>query len=102
MRILQWFLYNGIFAAFLYYGLVVGIEGAANIAYFIAWVSGLASFMVYNDEARETLLDRAIPTWLDVSYDLCAVAIFLWYGAIATPIIYFIHILNMHYGYSDD
>lgn len=104
MKLLKYLAINGVFTASLYFGFIEEIGGALNLAYFMAWWAIIVSFCAYSDDAKELMQEtgRPVPEWFDVVFDLCVVAVLVWYGAIATGLFYAIHIINLEHGYKDE
>lgn len=82
MKILKWFLINGIYAALVYFGLYENNAGALNVALFISWFTIIASFLLLSDESTKLLSKegRAMPAWINVSFDLMIIGAFVWDG----------------------
>ena len=99
MKVFKYFLINGAFAAALYFGLYVGIEGAQNIVLLISWamiaMSPLAIFDPVIEAAAEKKYKPSIPEWVDVSLDVAIVIVLAWFGWMWTASFYFIHIFFM-------
>ena len=94
-RILYWLAVNGVFAASLYLGLERGIEGAANVAQFMAWWSFamaiLAAFK--SDKVVEAIREKpsSVPRWVDVTFDVAATLVLVWHAWWWTGLAYGIH-----------
>lgn len=99
MRILKWALWNGIFATFLYFGLVRGVSGAENVAVFVVWSLGVISLFSLSDEAVKTMVKKgfSVPIYIDIIFDFSVLVCLLWFSYIWAGMAYFIHIL-MFYG----
>jgi heme exporter protein D len=65
MRKLKAFLYwlatNTVFGSALYFGLVKGIDGAANIAQFYIWFSFVVSLFSLSDDVLQSMRKNAKP-----------------------------------------
>lgn len=86
---LKWICVNGVFWAALYFGLHEGVEGAANIAMFIAWTGAICSVFFLSDEVVRTLQKKGLPTvplWTDQVIDLVVIAAMVWHGWFWTSI----------------
>jgi len=97
---------NGIFAACIYFGFFVGIEGAANVAVFMAWLTGLAGLLMWVgitldslEHAKGELIDMLsrrdpspVPFWFDATFDIIVVGAFIWSGYYWVTFFYIISI----------
>jgi len=94
-RKFYWFLMNGLFAAAVYLAYFQRVEGAERVAVFWAWANAVLSLGYCTDKAKALLKtkSRSVPKWIDISYDLCILAIFVWFGAIATGAAYLFHFI---------
>lgn len=99
MKTLRYFLINGFFAYSIYAGLVLKQGGFLNIALFMGWFTSVSSFALLNKEvkqkAKKDLLNQTVPTYFDVTFDLCVSASFVYFGYIWLPIFYVIHMGNV-------
>lgn len=96
----QYFIVNGLYLAILWGGFVEGVKGLENIGIFSTWALAVITALEWLGviamtrlEAYESLLRlKAIPRWLDISYDLGILLLLTWHGAFVTAIAYLIHI----------
>ncbi len=82
-RILNWFVTTAVFDAALYFGLVHGIQGAANIAQFYIWLTFLFSWLALSDNAVRDAQNRGLPglpEWVFGLQNITVLAALLWYG----------------------
>ena len=95
MKLFRWFLINSLFAACLYWGFYVGVDGAKNVSIFYVWVAFALSLLSFSDEFVNHLKKKKpqVPRWLDYSFDLSVVFFLVWFGFIFSGIAYFIHLL---------
>jgi hypothetical protein len=94
-RVLQWAIPNALFGVALYFGVVEGVQGAANIAQFFIWFTFAISFFCLSDDSVKRLRANGastIPASLDLSFDLAALALLLWYGWIFSAIAWAVRI----------
>lgn len=98
MKIIKWIVVNVMLSASIYYGLYQEVDGAANIAYFLAWFTVAVSLLALSDEHIKELRKegRAAPAWLDGVIDICITLSFVWAGAIGTGIFYAMACLLQH------
>jgi len=104
----RYFLINGIFAASIYFGLFLGIEGPTNLALFMGWVTGIlgTAFLIilllagyagiydkFEESVSRTGSPLVVPFWFDLIFDLCVVAAFVWTGHYILTIFYIISII---------
>ena len=94
----RWGLVNGAFAIFVVLGPGFGINGATNIALFFAWLTFILTSVLLNDDLKEKFLENkdfemSVPVWIDLTFDFCITAIFLWNSFWLTAIAYTIHTL---------
>ncbi|MCB8748351.1 hypothetical protein LHU53_15730 [Rhodoferax sp. U2-2l] len=88
-RVLQWAIPNALFGVALYFGVVEGVQGAANIAQFIIWFTFAISWVSLSDAFVRRVRAEGpspIPASLGLSFDLAALALLLWYGWIFSAI----------------
>lgn len=106
-RIVSYFLLNGIFAYSIYAGFfrTEMINGFANIALFIGWVTAVSSFLFLSDEIIKSSKDLAeilttspILNWFNIAFDISVVAAFVWVDHPFLAKFYFLHILNIQTG----
>lgn len=89
-RYFRYSLVNGVFALSIYYGLFIGNENMANIAYFMAWVLGLCSCFVLDSKVKQQIRDAkpSVPLWFDSIFNIIVVVCFTWVGAFITATVY--------------
>lgn len=81
--ILLWLVYNTIFGAALYFGLVKGIEGAANLAQFYIWFCFAISLGTLPDAVLQAIRKRgnpSVPGWMDPVFAVGAISTLVWHG----------------------
>lgn len=97
MHYLRWLLANGVFSACIYFGFIEGVDGAKNIALFLAWMTSIVSLFFYSDAVMKEIFKKQgalVNRTLDVIFDCCVLSVFLWYGYIVLSIFYFIQIIS--------
>ena len=104
MRRLNWAAVNSAMLASLYFGVIEGINGAQNLAYFITWIAIPASFVAYNDEAKTAIQKngRTVPRVVTVITFLMCISTFVWFDSIVTGIFLFVALLNTDWGYESE
>jgi hypothetical protein len=98
LRFGWWLLFNGAFAACIYLGYWREINGAQNIAMFMAWVAIVTGWFLLSDKVlRELLAKRgpSVPRWLSHSFDVAVCGAFVWLGFWVTAAFYLFHISCM-------
>ncbi len=101
-RQIKWAIINAAFGAALYFGIVFGVTGAANVALFYAWLSFVLSWGALSDDlVRKFQAGRSptVPVWLDVWVDVAAIIFMVWHGWLWTAIAYASHtilVARMH------
>ena len=97
---------NSAFVACIYYGFFEGIEGAANVAVFMAWFTGIAGLIFWIgitldslENAKGEMLDMlarrdpsVVPFWFDLTFDIGVVLAFVWSGYYWVTFFYLISI----------
>lgn len=99
---------NSLFAVCIYFGFFAPelIEGAANVAVFMAWGTGiLGAFILIvitldsRPDAKGDLLEiftrmdpSVVPFWFDVIFDFCVVIAFIWSGYYWVSVFYLVSI----------
>jgi hypothetical protein len=105
-RWLRYFAINGLFVTCIYFGLFMGVEGAANVALFMGWVTGIMGTILMlaiavdsRPSAEGDLIESLsrqdpspIPFWFDLMFDLCVVFAFVWTGHYILTFFYVISI----------
>lgn len=94
----NWLFFNGLFLAAIYYGLFEGINGAKNIAIFVAWLTFIISLSMLHDDVVKIIKKNGkyMPQWVDAIFDICVICSFLWFGYFITAIAYLISVLITH------
>lgn len=94
MRVLKWFVINGLFVACMYLGFYEQHEGAYNVAMFMAWIAIVLSPLMLMGDVLKAMnkKGRSMPAWISISFDIMVVLAFVWFGALVTAIFYAIHI----------
>jgi len=94
-KLLKYCLFQGVFIACLYYGYFKGIEGAENVALFLAWFLNVISWFMLSEDGIEIVRKNPplIPKTIDVPLDMAIVGVFVWSGALITGVFYALHIL---------
>lgn len=94
MKFIRWALINGAVAALAYFGFVQGVEGAANVAIVMLWLTIVISPLALSKEMMAGL--RQMPMWykaVDTAYDISMTVFLLWIGMMWTGVFYLIHML---------
>ena len=87
---------NGLFALMLLMGTIGGIEGAENVAVFIAWASLIVSFVCLSDEFQALLSASGgivVPAWFHITLYGILLIVMVWNGWFATSIAAFLALL---------
>lgn len=82
-RILSWLVTVTLFNVALYFGLVQGIQGAANIAQFYIWFAFLFSWFALSDLCVRDVQKKGllgIPEWIFGLQNFTVLAALLWFG----------------------
>lgn len=94
MKFIRWALLNGAVAAFAYFGFVQGVEGAANVAMVMLWVTIAISPIAISEKISSELREQRY--WykvVDTAYDISMTVFLLWIGFMWTGVFYMIHML---------
>ena len=111
-KILRYIILNALFGGVIYYGFFENVSGARNVALFWGWVVALLGTFVWIVilVAREKMAEGiaqasfdngslgsvgSVPAWIDVVYDICVLAVFVWFGHYILGIFYFLQILGL-------
>jgi hypothetical protein len=89
---------NGAFAAALWFGIVEGVDGAANLAMAWAWFLAVVSLCVSDDaiaKTRNRFPTPAIPETINVAYDLAIIGFMFWHDWMVTGGSYALHMIMM-------
>jgi len=81
MKIIKYAVINILFALCLYYGFFKGVNGAQNVALFLAWLHVIIGAFSITDALAEVLrkTDRTVPYGFDVTLDLAISSVFFWH-----------------------
>jgi len=98
MKLLRYFLFNGIFVACLWLGMVEHIDDFKNVALAIAWftfaMSICSSLVVWNTTTEELSempsmsASMSVPPWIDGSFDFAVVLFLMFHGYFVTGAAY--------------
>ena len=78
-----WLVGNTVFGAALYFGLVKGVDGAVNIVQFYIWFHLILSLLTLSDDVIQAVRKNgspSVPKWMNAAFDLCTIAMLVWYG----------------------
>lgn len=78
-----WFVSSSVFGAALYFGLVQDVAGAANVVQFYIWFNFILSLYMLSEKFVAEVRKKGtpqVPVWMNAVYQLCAVALLVWYG----------------------
>ena len=81
-------------AVLAYFGFIVGVEGAANVAMVMLWLAIVLSPFALSKGVSDDL--KSQPYWykaVDTLYDVGMTAFLLWIGMMWTGVFYLIHLL---------
>jgi uncharacterized membrane protein YhaH (DUF805 family) len=82
-RVITWIIINSAYSLILYLALFKGIEGAGNVASFIAWISGIITFLAaISSGVREMARarGRSVPAALSITIGVTWIVSLLWFG----------------------
>jgi len=80
---LKWLAIATVVDLSLYFGLVEGIQGAANIAQFYIWFVSVLSLFALSDKCVRDFQQKGLPItsdWLVTPHNFAVLALLLWYG----------------------
>lgn len=96
----KWTVVNSAALAVMYYGLVLGVEGAANLAQFYVWATFTLSLVLLSDDVvRDLQKSSGLPVvmaWLGLSVDFLIVAVLVWYGWMWSAAAFLVHMVLMN------
>lgn len=97
MKSAKWVLINGLLGICLYFGYVEEVEGAKNIALFIAWLAIVSNILMFFIDSDKMVLQmkeegRSVPSFISITYSLLVTGFLLWFGASVTGVFYFVKI----------
>ncbi len=98
MKVAITILSQSLYFVVVYFGVVQGIHGAANIAVFWTAVIGISSLALFSNDVRREISKSYFKNPVVLRYTLIAVkigvvGIFVWYGWFISAIAYFFHVL---------
>ena len=91
MQYFKWFLFNVVQLGSLYGGLVMGIDGLANLFIAFIWVEIFISFMMYSKTMVDIILKAPIikiPDWVSHIIDLTVICAMIWVSWWFTAIVF--------------
>lgn len=92
----RWTIGNSIFMICIVLGLIKDVSGAKNVAFLMAWITIVCSFMVLHKDILKAMQKKEkIAKELDQTFDWVVIAFFAWYGHIVTAIFYVIATILM-------
>ncbi len=105
-RLTQYIIFNVIFLVSIYFGFFENVEGAKNLALFIAWVTSLMgtlillAFLIESSDKTSNFSkslcrhpEHVVPYPIDLILDLIAVGVFIWFNHFILGIFYFLHMI---------
>lgn len=101
IKILRYCLINGLFAAAVYFGVIVGIEGVQNIVKFITWASFIMALLIWAAVNADSVIltkmkGKSVPLWVDSTFDIGITLVLVYAGWIGYAVLYLIHSIIMH------
>lgn len=93
-KLIKWFAINAGFGLALYFGLVLGVDGAARLAQFWVWFAFVASWGVMSDDVVRKVQEAggpAVPIWVNVLTDIAAIVVLVWFGWVWSAVAYLVH-----------
>lgn len=100
-RIIQWIVFNSIFATSMYYSYFENVIGAERIVIAFIVLMFLSAMSAQTDNGKEIYLKksqgkRSVPYWIDIPVDVIYSLIFIWFGSwiLATLFIYSCIVIN--------
>jgi len=102
MRLFKYLTINCVFSALLYFGYIEEIEGAENVALFIAWVASIATLFSGDSTAADIKSGKLplVPRQVAVLFDFGVVCVFVWFEAWWTGAMWLMHIVVLEGYYS--
>ena len=100
-RTTTWVVFNGVFAASLWYGQVEQVSGAWNVAVFIIWFSFVGSLCSVPETVRRAMQDKgpSVPVIVDALFDIAVVAFLVWFGHWWLATTYVVHSVLLQAAY---
>ena len=92
----SWLVQQAVLGALIWYGVVKGVEGAANCALVLLWMVNVSSWAAaLNDEYIQTLVKRGrpVPEELNVAWDALVIGTLVWNGWTWTGVFYLLAML---------
>ena len=103
MRTFRWLLYNGGFAASIYFGVYGGNDGFSNITIVFAWLTIVSSFFLLSDKFVADIAKKgkapSVPRSVDILFDVSVIVSLVYAGWIVTGIGYLIHLIFLQGSY---
>lgn len=81
--ILLWLVVHTLLGAVLYFGLVKGVDGAANLVQFYIWFCFVVSLLTLPDAVLQTMRKHnkpSVPRWIDAVFAVGAISTLVWHG----------------------
>jgi len=96
---------NSLLLLAMYYGFYHGVEGAANIALFFVWLSGIGGILILfaKDETKDKLKEDgpSVPVWVASIITMIEVCALLFYGHILVALVLVIGESSIHSIYKE-
>jgi hypothetical protein len=91
-KFIWWATQQAAVAAMLWFGVVKGVEGAANCALVLFWFMNISALFSMSDEVVESLRKRGrtVPEQLDFAWDLAVAGTLVWNGWTWTGVFFLI------------
>lgn len=97
MKLLRWTLVHGILAGCLWYGFEESVQGAANVALFLAWTQAVVGILSSTDTAVNAVQavdgkfkTPSVPRGVDMAFSMAVVLFLVWHSYWWTGAIYLI------------
>ena len=107
MKLIRWFVVNGLFALFLYLGFFEDMIGFERLIIFCCWVSGIFGLLILSmpEAVAKAMVDKGyknpIPSWVVGLYDSIVLAVLIYHGAIITGLVYSLNFLATQIIYNE-
>lgn len=101
-RAIRWAAVNALFLWLLWLGVVDGLEGAHNVAFFWLWFGIVVSFGCLVAEVREGMQKQgpSVPLGLNLLVDLAIAGFLAWHGYTITAALWVVHAYLVHSAYT--
>jgi len=101
-RKINYIVTNSVFVAALYFGIYKGIDGAENIALFMAWFAIVISFFTFHDDLAKSMQEKgpSVPRYVDIGFDIIVASYLLWFDYTLTGSLYVVHTILICGAYS--